>query len=251
VVGDGEVLMSLDQLAPPRTEFDFYPSAVGSSSAGASGGHGYVVFKPSAEVVIGVCGDGVVQDGEECDDGNLEDGDGCDGVCTDETSVCSDGGECVDGCDVLFTYAYAIAPWGGDPAYDGSNGVLNDGVTSYYGDGVALPDWVPFWSWWNSWVGPSLTLQAPLDITVTQVGAYVSHGIGGGVNAPATVSVFHRTDDGSDWVLIGSIDPLPEIGWVTVPVAAPSPGGELRLDMTAAGEHTIVSELSVEGRCVE
>ena len=32
----------------------------------------------------GVCGDGVLDDGEACDDGNLDNGDGCDSLCTGE-----------------------------------------------------------------------------------------------------------------------------------------------------------------------
>lgn len=51
-----------------------------------------------------VCGDGVVDDGEECDDGNLVDGDGCSANCT-ITPYCGDGlvdagEECDDGNNV-------------------------------------------------------------------------------------------------------------------------------------------------------
>ena len=39
-----------------------------------------------------VCGDGVVDTGEECDDGNTDDGDGCDSTClTEVAATCGDG----------------------------------------------------------------------------------------------------------------------------------------------------------------
>ena len=39
-----------------------------------------------------LCGDGVVDDGEDCDDGNTVDGDGCSAVCTTEAPA--GGGGC-------------------------------------------------------------------------------------------------------------------------------------------------------------
>ena len=39
----------------------------------------------------GVCGDGVMDAGEECDDGNMADGDGCSANCTIEQPVCGNG----------------------------------------------------------------------------------------------------------------------------------------------------------------
>ncbi|MCK5122731.1 MAG: DUF4215 domain-containing protein [Candidatus Pacebacteria bacterium] len=51
-----------------------------------------------------ICGDGVMEGGEECDDGNLDDGDGCSSLCVIEEgeTVCGDGvmegdEECDDG----------------------------------------------------------------------------------------------------------------------------------------------------------
>jgi large repetitive protein len=50
-----------------------------------------------------VCGDNVIEGGEECDDGNTEDGDGCSSVCMDENaencgnSALDPGEECDDG----------------------------------------------------------------------------------------------------------------------------------------------------------
>ena len=42
--------------------------------------------------VMGVCGDGVVDPGEQCDDGNTMSGDGCDDMCQLETmGICGDG----------------------------------------------------------------------------------------------------------------------------------------------------------------
>jgi len=44
------------------------------------------------EVDEGVCGNGVLDDGEACDDGNVDNGDGCEGDCTEPCQGC--------GCDV-------------------------------------------------------------------------------------------------------------------------------------------------------
>jgi cysteine-rich repeat protein len=40
-----------------------------------------------------ICGDGIVDPGEECDDGNSNDGDGCSGNCTVESDSDSDSGD--------------------------------------------------------------------------------------------------------------------------------------------------------------
>lgn len=41
-----------------------------------------------------VCGNGIVEDGEQCDDGNVVDGDGCSSLCTVEEPLDCDGGPC-------------------------------------------------------------------------------------------------------------------------------------------------------------
>ena len=51
----------------------------GSGSGSGSGGHECV------------CGDGVMEDGEECDDGNTAANDGCSPTCTIEVPVCGNG----------------------------------------------------------------------------------------------------------------------------------------------------------------
>ena len=40
------------------------------------------------KVVTIVCGNGIVQTGEQCDDGNLINGDGCSSVCMIEGMLC-------------------------------------------------------------------------------------------------------------------------------------------------------------------
>ena len=40
---------------------------------------------------LGVCGDGVLDEGEACDDGNTIDGDGCSSTCEEEEPVCGNG----------------------------------------------------------------------------------------------------------------------------------------------------------------
>ena len=86
---------------------------------------------------------------------------------------------------------------------------------------------------------------------MTSVGVYVSHGVGGGVAAPASVEVFHRPGVEVAWASVGSSIPAPSIGWATTPIVLPEPGGELRIDMVHSAEHTIISELSIQGSCVE
>ena len=80
----------------------------GTPNGGASGGldaEAYDTFAPDAPTSI--CGDGILQVGEQCDDGNAIPGDGCSGICTIEpghicptvgvlcistiTQVCGDG----------------------------------------------------------------------------------------------------------------------------------------------------------------
>ncbi len=55
------------------------------NSAGNSGAAYVFVITP-----LSVCGDGMIEGGEECDDGDLDDGDGCSAACTVEAGfVCS------------------------------------------------------------------------------------------------------------------------------------------------------------------
>lgn len=52
------------------------------------------------DAATAICGDGVVDTGEECDDGNTTDGDGCAADCSNEPAVCGDGVIQVgEGCD--------------------------------------------------------------------------------------------------------------------------------------------------------
>ena len=62
----------------------------------------------------GVCGDGVVDDGEACDDGARMPGDGCDAMCRPEPgAVCHPDGTCE-----------VVCPGGGSPTIDEASGVL-------------------------------------------------------------------------------------------------------------------------------
>jgi len=59
----------------------------------------YLAFTDSSFIVptfgnTGICGDNIIDDGEECDDGNVENGDGCSIICREEISSCIDDNEC-------------------------------------------------------------------------------------------------------------------------------------------------------------
>lgn len=89
---------------PPAGDFDI--DLAGSSSVGAaaaSPGQATLEFVPAATIFSGfaevipvpvaaVCGDGILQAGEECDDSNLINDDGCSSDCENEVSpACNDG----------------------------------------------------------------------------------------------------------------------------------------------------------------
>ncbi len=83
----------------------------GSADAGAyrfdaGGNPGWTIipdFKDATPVIVGECGDNILDDGEQCDDGNTDDGDGCSATCRIEASascgnnVLDDGEQCDDG----------------------------------------------------------------------------------------------------------------------------------------------------------
>jgi hypothetical protein len=152
-----------------------------------------------------------------------------------------------------WTYSYANPPnFGGDANYDGQNGALNDGVESYYGDsGNVNYDWTPYWAWWQN-DSPSIVVElGDIPLHVTSIGAYWSHGVGGGISVPSWMQIFHRPDPSSAWTSLGApMTVSPAIGWATIPVQLPTPGGELRMDASYASQHTILGELSVQGACV-
>ncbi len=87
---------------PSTTEGDSDPSEgpTGSTADGGSGG----TTGPGETSDAAVCGDSVVDEGEDCDDGNLVDDDGCQSDCT-ITPECGDGvaegdEECDDGNEI-------------------------------------------------------------------------------------------------------------------------------------------------------
>src|SRR6185503_3674453 len=63
--------------------FTLYVFLVGAAACTASTG----------DDVAGLCGDSIVDPGEQCDDGNRLGGDGCSSICTTETpqAACGDG----------------------------------------------------------------------------------------------------------------------------------------------------------------
>lgn len=84
--GDGSVLRYNGQTKAFIDEFV-------SSASGGLNNAGYLLFTP-------VCGNQVIEAGEECDDGNIEDGDGCSAICQLENcddGICGDAEDC-DNC---------------------------------------------------------------------------------------------------------------------------------------------------------
>jgi len=216
---------------------------------------------------IGDDDDSVGDDDDSAGDDDDSAGDGdSDGVpvsldCDDEDSsvgAWDNGNESplVGAATKAWTYEYANPPTGGggggDVNHDGLNGALNDGVERYYGDlGPPNFDWGPFWAWWE-YSDPSIIIRLsnfPLD--VTSVGAYLSHGGGDGLAAPSSMEVSHRPDSSSAWTSIATTSVAPANGWATLAVQLPTPGGDLKLDMVHSAQDTIISELSVQGACVQ
>ena len=94
----------------------------------------------SAYIYFSVCGNGMIDAGEECDDGNSADGDGCSSTCTvesgytcdaSEPSVCIDDDECILGTDNCDTNATCTNTPGSFTC------TCN---TGYSGDGVTCTD---------------------------------------------------------------------------------------------------------------
>ena len=106
-------LMPFDDTPNKGGEYKVWATAVASYGMGPDRTHGFAPrdsktdnFKvrfapPPPPPPLVVCGDGIVEDGEQCDDGNTVDGDGCSSTCTIE-ACCGDGivepgEECDDG----------------------------------------------------------------------------------------------------------------------------------------------------------
>lgn len=72
-----------------------------------------VKFECDAGQCVALCGDGIIDSGEECDDGNTVDGDGCSSTCTIETSwecsgepsVCTSIASCPEYCVLSLGYS--------------------------------------------------------------------------------------------------------------------------------------------------
>jgi len=183
---------------------------------------------PSIEVVSpDADGDGYLRS-EDCDD--------------DDSGI----GEWDD--SKTWTYEHVSTP-STAPDYDGANGTLNDGADHYYGDGETADAGDGSFEWWI-YTDPEILIYLPYDpLNVTSVGAYVSHGIGGGISAPSAMEVYHRSDSSSSWTSLGSTSVTGSIGWKTIDIEMPETGGQLKLLMTHSDQHTIIGELSLEGTC--
>ena len=69
-----------------------------------------------------VCGDGLVEDGEECDDGNVVDGDGCSATCQSEVpNACTGGSDPLSGAGYVVCSADASQAWVSHSAPGGGN----------------------------------------------------------------------------------------------------------------------------------
>jgi fibro-slime domain-containing protein len=80
----------------------------------------------AVDVAISVCGNGLLDDGEDCDDGNARSGDGCDGTCKVETGyVCLTPGQPCK--SILFCGDGLPGP---DESCDDGNTISGDGCSS-------------------------------------------------------------------------------------------------------------------------
>jgi len=93
--------------------------------AGGTGFDGSNRYFALARFVGNICGNGILEDGEQCDDGNLIDGDGCDSNCTLTAcgnGVVTAGEQCDDGntvggdcCSSSCQFEASGSPCGSDP----------------------------------------------------------------------------------------------------------------------------------------
>ncbi|MDR4505557.1 MAG: FecR domain-containing protein [Candidatus Scalindua sp.] len=88
-----------------------------------------------------VCGNGIVETGEECDDGNLTNGDGCSSSCQNEGDIDNDGdgyteneGDCSDSNASVYPGAVEVF----DGADNDCDGAVDEGLTDADGDGYAV-----------------------------------------------------------------------------------------------------------------
>jgi cysteine-rich repeat protein len=75
-----------------------------------------------------LCGDGLVDPGEQCDDGNKLSGDCCSSTCQFEHHACDDGNLCTenDACNNGVCAGTTVRPWVNELDYDDFTGVLDD-----------------------------------------------------------------------------------------------------------------------------
>ena len=157
----------------------------------------------------------------------------------------------VSAVDKYWFYTYSNPPnFGGDTQYNGLDGAMNDYIESYYGDSLTTSSWETYWAWWQN-DDPSVIISlGTIPLQISSVGVYASHGNGGGVSYPAAITISHRANPNSSWTILQT-DSLPAvIGWAWVPLITEPLGGEIKLYLVHSAQHTIISELSIQGVCV-
>lgn len=99
-VGAEFAVVEIDVLVPANSEWVVFQLESEADQDGESGSWAGSAFVLSA---LGVCGDGILDIGEECDDGNTTSGDGCSATCTVECNpnlapaiVCASCVRCTD-----------------------------------------------------------------------------------------------------------------------------------------------------------
>ena len=106
-------LMPFDDTTNPGGEYKVWVTPVDAYGEGPARSHGFLpslsktdnfkvkVMTPPPPPPTAVCGNGVVEEGEQCDDGNTVDGDGCSSTCQIEAccgnGILEPGEECDDG----------------------------------------------------------------------------------------------------------------------------------------------------------
>lgn len=115
------LVLTWSQIAPGCAQGDdvdgVQTTTTGSGQGGAGGEGGQLLTTSGAgggapcdpDESCGVCGNNVLEMGEECDDGNTAPGDGCDAACNIEPSTCNpDGVYMVQGAPLAYTCCFNL-----------------------------------------------------------------------------------------------------------------------------------------------
>ena len=67
---------------------------------------------------------------------------------------------------------------------------------------------------------------------------------------PTAMTISHRASSTGSWTFVQSGSLFSTNGWSEMQLTNPPIGGEFKIDLTVGGQHTIISEFSIQGACV-